>query len=330
MSLATSDPASVEKANNIAHIAAQTAEKLGFDPKLITVSDESKTFELNGKTMYYAGAAILPRPAMVGKLDVLSIQQVERDGALSTRILPQDSTEVGPVVLYSSHIGSDPKEVAGITAHEIEHQKFQAFINDYRAERARMEKDPAYLATFPKWSEDGKTMISRGTNDFMRPDGLLRDPHADRYPTYQSYTQAMMPSISDFAKTDGVTGYSRDWWNAWENRTANTEQAMHETLAEIANLKRIYEFTNAENKEAHEKNVAYIREHGGQWTPEQEAEWKAYNNRNNLPIRIIHLMRKPTKDGAAMFLTTKRGLDPNWNRLYKAVDANWKRRNKTK
>lgn len=237
-----SDPANAEKVAGMAKIASGVASDLHYDPALITVSDETKTFELNGKSYNYAGAAFT------------------HDGS-------------GKIVLYATQMND--KTAAGIAAHEIEHQKFQAFMNDYKADYARMEQDPDYLDTKNK--------------DFMRADGTLKEPYAARYPAYQTYTQAMAPGIYDgFSKSDGVSDYSAEYWKGYitPNSGIRSDQAMHETLAEIARLKQ--EGGSVEHRKLGEDlqgNPAYFR----------------------------------TTAGIGK-------LDPMWANLYRAVDDNWKRR----
>lgn len=302
------DAGNVDRADKIASIAADTAKQLGFDPTLINVTDESRTFELNGKTLNYAGAAHLTGP----------------QGENTVR--PK-----GTITLYTPHAGPE-SAIPGLTAHEVQHQKFQAFLNDYKDERERMEKDPDYEATKPKWSApdaDGTIhKLTPGSDDFMRPDGTLKEPYDKRYPVYSAWQDAMATSTQDFAKTDGVSGYSRDWWDAWHAGKANTDQAMHETLAEIARVKLETFKPAAERKAAlaeytaaHEKNIAEIKALGGQWTDEDEKEWKKTAANANRADRVTHMMRK--KDG---LMKLKPGLDPKWNKLYKAVEDNWKRR----
>lgn len=271
------DPAQVEKADSMAKLAAETAKQMDFNSKYITVSDEHRTFELNGKTYNYAGAAFL------------------------------DASHA--VVLYTPHINAE--NVQAVTAHEIEHQKYQAFIDDYAKEKEALFNDPDYKATLPKW--EGDKMVHSGRPDnFMRPDGSLHEPFASRYPVYTAWDEANRPSITEgFAKSDGVSGYSRDWWDAWHAQKANTSQAMHETLAEIGRLR----YEAKANRAAHDSNVEYIKSHGGQWTSADESKWRAAQQ------PITHLVRKSNG-----MMGLRKGIDPIWNTLYKAVDANWKRR----
>jgi hypothetical protein len=308
--MAVSDAANAEKADKVARIAAQVAKKLGFDPKGINISDESKTFELNGKMLNYAGLATRPADPHL---------RTDPDG--SKHVI---GGGIGTVTLFTPHVGDDPAAIAGVTAHEIAHQKFNALLSDKNVDYLKMPYDPDY-GKDPKWipydpanpthaaMKENGAMVSSPQEDgvvkirepgFMRPDGTLNEPYASKYPGYQAYTKAMMPMISDFAKSDGVTDYSKEYWLGYqtpkdveyvkntdtgEKGTYSTtsvpaESAFHETLAEIERLK-------------YAKEDIYHRKLG-------EVDGK--------PV---------------YFRTSKKGLKPEWSKLYKAMNENWKRRN---
>ena len=53
---------------------------------------------------------------------------------------------------------------------------------------------------------------------------------------------ALGPLVADtgkLAKDDGVSNYSREWWESWRKGEATTLQAVHETLAEMASNAQI-------------------------------------------------------------------------------------------
>lgn len=206
------------RADIISSLAEKSAKALGYQPGAVNVTDAEHKFTLNGVERSAAGTADLT---------------------------------TGKINLYTGQIHSNDF-VPSLMAHEVMHQKYQTFVNEAHAERAAMEKDPDYHRTSRIVPFDpsnpihaaqkaaGDITFTDGTfreKGFMRGDGLLNAPWADKYPVYQAYTKAHMPDSSDFAKTDGVSNYSRDWWDAWHKQTVSTSQAMHETLAEIASLK---------------------------------------------------------------------------------------------
>jgi hypothetical protein len=303
-----SKPDQAEKADQVAKIAATVANKLGYDPSKINVSDESRQFELNGKTMNYAGMATFPAdPKLV----------VNPDGSKTIA----NANETGPVTLFTPHVGNDPNGIAGVAAHEITHQKWQAFRNDYTADMLKMKEDPDYQKN-DKWvtydannpqhaalraagsmvtspQEDGSEKIREP--GFMRPDGMLNEPYASKYPAYQSMTNALKPSQDDFAKSDGVSDYSKEYWlgartpveksfdkpdgtkQTYSTYAVDPAMAFHETLSEIGRLK-------------YAGDPVYHKKLGD-------------------------------VDGKPVYFSTgKKGINPKWNTLYKAMDDNWKRR----
>lgn len=303
-----SKPDQAEKADTVAKIAATVATKLGYDPRSINVSDESRQFELNGKTLNYAGMATFPPEPKLN---------VNPDG--SKQIVNAGIT--GPITLFTPHVGSDPAGIAGVVAHEVTHQKWQAFRNDYRADMLKMQEDPdkdkktqwvAYDANNPSHvamqargdvvttpQENGERQIREG---FMRPDGSLYEPYASKYPAYQAMTAALKPSQDDFAKSDGVSDYSKEYWlgartpvekeftnpqgvqQKFSTYAVDPGLAFHETLSEIGRLK--------------------------------------YSGEPIYHKKLGEVDGKPV-----YFAQGKKGINPKWNALYKAMDDNWKRRN---
>lgn len=304
-----SKPDQAAKADQVATVAAKVAARLGYDPTKINVSDESKTFDLNGKTMHYAGQATLPdEPKLV----------TNPDG--SKTIVNDKAT--GPITLFTPHVGNDENGIAGVAAHEITHQKWEAFRNDYKSDMLKMQSDPDYnkrtawvtyepdnpmhaarLASGTMLSspqEDGKQQIRE--LGFMRPDGLLNEPYASKYPAYQSMTAALMPSQDEFAKSDGVSDYSKEYWlgartpveksydkpdgtkQTYSTYAIDPKLAFHETLSEIGRLK-------------YSKQPVYQKKLG-------EVDGK--------PV---------------YFSQGRKGVDPKWSKLYTSMDENWKRRN---
>jgi hypothetical protein len=303
-------PENAAKAHDVAKIAAQVAKKLDFDPAQIHISDESKTFELNGKTMNYAGWATRPKDPYL---------ETNPDGSKQAI-----GGGIGTVTLFTPHVGDSPEAIAGVTAHEIAHQKFNALLSDKNIDSLKMPYDPDYDKR-PEWvtynpgdpvhaaMKEGGALLSSTQGDgtvkirepgFMRPDGTLNEPYASKYPAYQAYTKAMMPMVSDFAKSDGVSDYSKEYWLGYQTpqelsfvnakgveqkyTTASipAESAFHETLAEITRLKYA-----------------------------------------NVPI---HHRKLGEVDGKPVYFMTggKPGLKPEWSKLYKAMNENWKRRSK--
>jgi len=109
-------------------------------------------------------------------------------------------------------------DIAGVVAHEIEHEKFQ------RAKEAHDREFDALMVKYPA-----------GAFDIMRADGLLKPPYDKEFPNYQDYEKYFhLPDTVELRQGDGVSDYSFNWWKAQQGNEATKEQATHETLAEMA------------------------------------------------------------------------------------------------
>ena len=307
------NPEQAEKADIVAKHAADVAKKLGYDPANINIVDDTHPFELNGKTLQAAGVATWPpEPKLV----------TDPDGSKHVA----NDKRTGTITLFTPTIGNDEGGIKGVVAHEITHQKFNALLNDSRADYIKMQQDPDWNKEWvTKWVtydpdnpmhialRNAGHMLTDSTTGqqqvrefgFMRPDGLLNDPYAAKYPAYQAYTKAMMPSTEDFAKSDGVSEYSKEYWLGTRNPMEGsagldskgepiktktyavpTKVAFHETLAEIGRLK-----------------------YSGD------------------PVYHKKLVTGASSEGKDMYFSQgKKGINPKWNALYKAMDDNWKRR----
>jgi hypothetical protein len=133
------------------------------------------------------------------------------------------SLATGEVVLYPEHLSYDG--IRGVTAHEVMHQKFQAALNEYDVEREAIRDDER---------GDRYTGVLQGS-------GEVAKEFAEDYPVYATLYPLMMGDMNssrfnELQKSDGVTGYSREWWQEFESGKAKWQQAFHETLAEMAYL----------------------------------------------------------------------------------------------
>src|SRR5215469_11182352 len=129
----------------------------------------------------------------------------------------------GEVVLYPRNLSE--AGIRGVTAHEVMHQKFQAALNEYNVEANDIGQD--------RRRDVGGEQRMLTTNT-----GEVPEEYKGDYPVYE----LMHPYLSvnhkfnELKEKDGVTGYSREWWEAFNKDEATKEQAMHETLAEMAYL----------------------------------------------------------------------------------------------
>jgi hypothetical protein len=126
------------------------------------------------------------------------------------------------ITLYTQGMKwSTADDIRGIMAHEVEHAKFDRAKEAHDAEWKEIMKIPA----------DPR-------HDAVRPDGLLNAPYDKQFPNYQEFERAyFLPFTESWRLTDGVSNYSVDWWKAQLGGTARSEQAINETLAEMAKAK---------------------------------------------------------------------------------------------
>jgi len=149
--------------------------------------------------------------------------------------------QTGKITLYPQGLTGFGTSIGGVTAHEIEHIKFQTALDKHQAEYRLAEAEPGpppNPASEHWWEQRG------GKDAVFRPDGTLWPPYDQKYPNYQAMEKAFrMHTWEDFAKSDGVSDYSYDWWKNWKDqktfqgRPISYEQAVYETLAEIARIK---------------------------------------------------------------------------------------------
>ena len=183
--------------------AHEVADNLGFDKSRINMVEGTRHFEVNGIPHVAGGDADIAKGAL------------------------------GRIRLYVDHLNVD--SVVAVTAHEVEHFKFQAAIDAYRKDSEAIRSDPG-PAPDPNherwWGKKG------GIDAIMSPDGSLKAPADKKYPFYQAMHEALYgPSVQDFAKGDGVSGYSAEYWKAYHAGKVGYNIAMHETLAGMAKTK---------------------------------------------------------------------------------------------
>jgi 8-oxo-dGTP pyrophosphatase MutT (NUDIX family) len=181
--------APVDKART-REIANEIARQLGFPNTRIVISNQDKSFVLNGRNYEYAG---------------------------------QYDFGTKDVTLFASKLTE--ASAAGVTAHEIEHAKFDAVQDAIRTETQTIlgmpkpEGDPFWLKV-------------------MRADGSLLEPYKSQFPNYTAWNEAFSKvPIKKFANSDGVSDYSAEWWKAYHDGKASSTIAIHETLAEISRIK---------------------------------------------------------------------------------------------
>lgn len=134
--------------------------------------------------------------------------------------------ESGTIVVMPSQLGS-VKAAERLMAHEVAHHEYEQVSRALGAERSALMKDPAV------------TSGGYGLNSGMKPDGSLRTPELQaKYPLYSKLhpVYESPEAFRKLEKEDGVTQYSRDYWEAYKKGEVTRHQAEHETFAEISSL----------------------------------------------------------------------------------------------
>ncbi len=305
------DPAKKDDVLRVAQDAAPIAAKLGFDPSKMNVTDDNKTFMLNGTEHPEAG-----------HFDPQTGTVTVRTQYATAAFLPE------------------------LVTHEVAHAKFQAFLDDYKKEHDAVMKDPA---SETKWVKDetGKSQISRlgPEGEFpirrvgMKADGTLDDELAKKYPLYQAYTKFQIDNPSEkMQKEDGCTPYSKDWWTAFNAGTATQQSAYHETIAEMASLRSKPYATpplppenTSFGQEVRTRYDTARQDMGmGPATTKSLEDWWADSNRsyavgpNAAPPTAVWNKDLNGPDKGAYLL--KAAPSKSWDSLYAMVDDNWKKK----
>jgi len=191
-------PEGIPRPEWVTGISRQVKQDLNYDGPITTTTMEPPKFTVNGVQYQAAGQAFL---------------------------------DTGKIMMFTKGLGqfSTHDSVAGVVAHEIQHQKFQKAMDRHAAERV-------LILNLPK------------EQDVMRADGTLKPPYDEKYPNYNDMEKALwMPDSQSWMQGDGVSDYSLNYWIDYDEKrkagtdglaTFNARQlAMHETLAEMARIK---------------------------------------------------------------------------------------------
>jgi len=125
----------------------------------------------------------------------------------------------GEISLYSGAFGATGIVDRGLLAHEVQHVRFHAVMEKYKEENTQFLKD----------------------RDAQDDAGFLKPGAAKKYPTLAAIQVHWEGSSwHQMVASDGLTEYSKSYWNAARQGKGTTIAAINETLAEIA---RIHEAT---------------------------------------------------------------------------------------
>lgn len=294
----------------------------GFDPRKVMVVTEDKTFELNGKELHYAGAAY---------------------------------KDTGNITIHATAANNLTQHtIPGLMAHEIMHQKFNAFLADYRSEREQVMAIPQN--SVPVQINTGTDNPRTVMRDAMTPDGTLRAPYDKQFPTYQSYVTLVEQKQGQLIKEDGCTSYSEDWWKefsgpgkqVWESPggakvtlPANSnivapegsklmgtigiglETPIHETLSEMA---RLHSEKQSLTDKVQGQSRKYLQDkaqaEGRQWGDVDEKRFQ-----KAVKAEVGKTLGPPTVKTNGI-KTAK--VSKDWTALYKAVNKHWDNLSKSK
>jgi len=138
----------------------------------------------------------------------------------------------GNIVIYTGNNSDDG--IRGVVAHEIEHVRFEGVLQDYNEDMRRL----SYYA------QNDHEQYDKITD----PVGFL-DPEKGAgavLPTATALQGTLELHIDQLAKDDGVSDYSKAYWDAVKSPESvakyggykqSRERAIHETLAEMARTK---------------------------------------------------------------------------------------------
>lgn len=267
------------QARAVAKQSAEVAKALGFPPTKINVSDGEYKFTVNGKEMTAAGLAY---------------------------------RDTGLITMFSKQL--TPQSLPGIMAHEIMHQKYNAYTADVKAQFDHL------MTIEAEYKANGRDFW----REVMKPSGQLFEPYASS-PQFSLYHQNQLLQLDDerMRKEDGCSAYSKEYWEAYGKGESSIDKPYHETLAEMARIdyeNKVIKKADAAREAEHTKNVADIISRGGKWDDEDEKEYR----RNSPGPRVGQYalqMAAPPMLKKTGFFTAKPS--PRWVALYKAVNANW-------
>jgi DNA topoisomerase IB len=126
------------------------------------------------------------------------------------------------ITIYNAHMTKE--DMPGMLAHEAMHIRYAYAIQGYSEEMEKMRADK---------------------RDVMRPDGSIRDgtkpadkgqDYTKEYPLHAAggLVDVGIPTLQ---KSDGLTDYSRTWWEEAGRTPGHVSTAINETLAEMHRLK---------------------------------------------------------------------------------------------
>lgn len=135
--------------------------------------------------------------------------------------------------------------IGGMLAHEVQHSKFRAVMQEYEGEIRKRGEIWEQIAAEKSPREADKEMYVNGvTSDRLTP------KYAKMFPLYSAMKSSPIISSENLFQGQGegpdarkaalvdsgcrVSAYACSYWKEWAKGTVKTDQAINETLAEVA------------------------------------------------------------------------------------------------
>ena len=104
-----------------------------------------------------------------------------------------------------------------ISAHEMMHGTFEEVYSQYDSDQDRIGS------------------LAQSGDERIHPSGELKTGNEKQFPTYARFWKFREDTPpADFASDDGITNYSKAYWEDYKKGKCTFHTAMHETMAEIA------------------------------------------------------------------------------------------------
>jgi hypothetical protein len=124
---------------------------------------------------------------------------------------------------------------ASVLAQEIQHHRWATVMKQYDAEMGQIRAhDNAAWETgkaqgLPYHTASRQLMLTNLA-------GLLRDEHKDRFPTVAALEGFIEGGVmrERLHTEDGISDYSRQWWEQWRTSSTDIRTVYNETQAEVA------------------------------------------------------------------------------------------------
>ncbi len=144
--------------------------------------------------------------------------EFEVDGEMMTAA-GECNMKDGTVTIYTESLTEGMDDPIGLASHEIMHGVYEHVSRQYEIEQTKAFS------------------LASKTDDVIDENMKLTERYYDQFPVLAAMQDSFSvydDSYDKFAKEDGVTDYSKQWWREHKSGNATQHSAIHETLAEMA------------------------------------------------------------------------------------------------